>query len=100
MSTVLPNWHRPAPDTAAKVNRRYGGKTMKATYMRAALFLAAACLVVVPWILAFVAVTGSPHPGSKEDGPYTGATYLSVLTFPAAFALIAIAVLAIKPKRS
>jgi hypothetical protein len=67
--------------------------------IRVALIVGAAITLLGPWVYAAIVVASSPKPGSKEDGPFTGATYLSVLTCPASMLLILIALLVVKPPK-
>ena len=67
--------------------------------LRIGLIIGATAIFVLPWVWAFLAVAGSPKPGSKEDGPFTTATYLSFLTFPAALTMILVACLVVKVKK-
>ena len=49
---------------------------------RMSLLLLAVALIFGPWVWAFSKSVGTTPVGSKEDGPYTSATYLSVVTLP------------------
>ncbi len=62
------------------------------------LLIAAVTIAIGPWVQAFLAVSANPKSGRTEDGPFTAATYTSVITFPIAFLLAFVALSVLRPK--